>query len=144
MDHTEGERPRSLEEADKMNREDSAADAPWVSAMVRPWLRLADQLTPMIGESGFCALFGRALRTAGPSAQPLAGCSAARPLGALFTSLTTLLNETGPEEAARANDALLGTFTALLGTLIGEALTTQLLHIALVSGNGQKHGQEQK
>ncbi|QNA89374.1 hypothetical protein G4G28_14420 [Massilia sp. Dwa41.01b] len=127
-----------------MNREDGAGNAAWASAMVRPWLRLADQLTPMIGESGFCALFGRALRTAGPSVQALARCSSARPLADLFASLTNVLNETGPEEAARANDALLGTFTTLLGTLIGEALTKQLLHIALVSADGRKHGQEQK
>lgn len=122
-----------------MNREDGT---PWAGALVRPWQRLGEQLTPMIGESGFCALFGRALRLAGPAAGPLTGCTASRPLADLFSSLTSILEETGPEQAAAANDAVLGTFIALLGSLIGEALTKQLLHIALVSGSGQKHGQE--
>lgn len=127
-----------------MNREDGAATAPWASTMVQPWLRLSEQLTPMVGESGFCALFGRALHTAGPDAAGLAGCPANRPLTDLFASLTRTLDEIGLEDATAANDALLGTFTALLGTLIGEALTKQLLHVALVSGDAHKHGQEQK
>ena len=61
----------------------------------------------------------------------------------LFTSLTRTLNEIGPEHAGAANGALLGTFTTLLGTLIGEALTKQLLHVAQLGGDGQTHGQEQ-
>lgn len=124
-----------------MNRENGA---PWADALVQPWRRLAEQLTPMIGESGFCALFGRALRLAGPAAAPLAGCTASRPLADLFLTLTKALNETGPAEAAAAHEALLATFTALLASLIGEALTKQLSHIALVSVGGQKHAQEQK
>ena len=32
----------------------------------------------------------------------------------------------------------------LLGSLIGEALTKQLLHVAQTGADGQKHGQEQK
>jgi hypothetical protein len=39
---------------------------------------------------------------------------------------------------------LLDTFTTLLGSLIGEALTKQLLHVAQAGADGQKHGQEQK
>ena len=124
-----------------MNREDGT---PWADSLVQPWRRLGEQLTPMIGESGFCALFGRALRLAGPAAAPLAGCTASRPLSELFLSLTNAFNASGPAEAAAAHDALLGTFTGLLTSLIGEALTKQLLHIALVGVGGQMHGQEQK
>ena len=136
MDHNKGQRPRSPDGA-HTNREECA------SALVQPWLRLSEQLTPLIGESGFCALFGRALRLSVPRFGGLSTCDSARPLADLFTSLTRTLNEIGPEHAGAANGALLGTFTTLLGTLIGEALTKQLLHVAQVGGDGQTHGQEQ-
>ena len=148
MDHKEGQRPRSEHEADTMRRPGEpgapGVHAPEAAALVRPWLRLSEQLTPLIGESGFCALFGRALRLSSARFERLATCDSARPLADLFTSLTRTLNEIGPEHAAPANAALLATFTTLLGTLIGEALTKQLLQLAQDGGNGQKHGQEQK
>ena len=115
-----------------------------VAVLVLPWLRLSEQLTPLIGESGFCALFGRTVRLSVPRFERLSTCDSARPVTDLFTSLTRTLNEMGPEHAGAANRALLGTFTTLLGNLIGEALTKQLLHVAQVGGDGQMHGQEQK
>jgi hypothetical protein len=142
MDHKEGQRPRSTEIVDTKNR--PGGHAPEAAALVQPWLLLSDQLTPLIGESGFCALFGRALRLSAVSFEGLGSCDSARPLADLFTSLTRTLNEIGPEHAAAANGALLGTFTTLLGKLIGEALTKQLLNVASTGSDGQKHGQEQK
>lgn len=148
MDHKEGQRPRSTNDADATIRPSHPGDAghevPGVAALVQPWLRLSVQLTPLIGESGFCALFGRALRLSSVRFQGLAGCDSARPLADLFTSLTRTLNEIGPEHADAANSALLGTFTTLLGNLIGEALTKQLLQVASAGADGQTHGQEQK
>ena len=137
MDHNEGRRPRAPNDADQTGSTVTAA-------LVGPWLLLSEQLTPLIGESGFCALFGRAQRLAAPRFEGLSACDSARPVADLFMSLTRTLNQIGPEHAGAANSALLGTFTTLLGTLIGEALTKQLLHVAQVGGNGQKHGQEQK
>jgi hypothetical protein len=137
MDHNEGLRPRSPNDADKNTSTGTAA-------LVEPWLHLNEQLTPLIGESGFCALFGRALRLSAPRFERLGTCDNARPVADLMMSLTRTLNEIGPEHAAAANGALLDTFTTLLGSLIGEALTTQLLHVAQEGANGQKHGQEQK
>ena len=135
MDHNKGQLPRSP--ADTTSKGGAAV-------LVQPWLRLGEQLMPLIGESGFCALFGRALRLSAPRFERLATCDSARPVADLFTSLTRTLNEIGPEHAGAANDALLETFTTLLGTLIGEALTKQLLQVAQVGAVGQKHGQEQK
>ena len=137
MDHNSGQRPRSAHDADTTSNAGAAA-------LVLPWLRLSEQLTPLIGESGFCALFGRAVRLSTPRFERLSACDGVRPLAGLFTSLTRTLNEMGPEHAGAANRALLETFTTLLGTLIGEALTKQLLHVAQVGGDGQTHGQEQK
>ena len=117
---------------------------PGVAVLVQPWLLLSVQLTPLIGESGFCALVGRALRLTNVRSERLSASDGPRPMADLFTSLSRILNEIGPEHAAAANRAMLDTFTTLLGTLIGEALTKQLLHVALEGGDGQKHGQEQK
>jgi len=125
--------------ADMTNRNDSTMP----DARIQPWLRLGEQLTPLIGDSGFCVLFGRAVRLASSRFGDLEGCDPSKPTAHLFASLTRTLNELGPEQAAQANAALLETFTTLLGTLIGEALTKQLLHDAM-GGDGQKHEQEQK
>lgn len=137
MDHNKGQRPRSPYQDDMSSNADAAV-------LVLPWLRLSEQLTPLIGESGFCALFGRAVRLSVPRFERLSACDSARPMTDLFTSLTRTLNEMGPEHAGAANRALLETFTTLLGNLIGEALTKQLLHVAQAGGDGQTHGQEQK
>ena len=137
MDHNKGQRPRSPHEDDMSSKAGAAV-------LVLPWLRLSEQLTPLIGESGFCALFGRALRLSTARFERLSTCDGARPVAGLLTSLTRTLNEMGPGRADAANGALLETFTTLLGTLIGEALTKQLIHVAQAGGDGQTHGQEQK
>ena len=137
MDQKEGLRPGQPGEGD-------GSDTGSAAALVQPWLRLSVQLMPLIGESGFCALFGRALRLSTPRLERLSTCDSARPVANVLTSLTRTLNEIGPEHAGVANGVLLETFTTLLASLIGEALTKQLLHVAQVGGDGQKHGQEQK
>jgi len=144
MDHREGERPRRPDGAGIRKQSDAPRDGRQVDVLVQPWLRLGEQLTPLIGESGFCALFGRALRLTNTRFDFLGRCDPSRPVGDLFASLTRTLNEAGPEHAGAANAALLDTFTAQLRTLIGDALTNQLLHVATEGGDGQKHEQEQK
>lgn len=144
MEHQEGGRPRLPRDADTQNESDAPHDRRAVDALMSPWLRLGEQLTPLIGESGFCALFGRALRLTNARFACLGRCDPSRPLGDLFASLTRTLNEAVPEQAGAANAALLDTFTAQLRTLIGDALTNQLLHVATEGGDGQKHEQEQK
>jgi hypothetical protein len=137
MDHNEGQRPRLPDNADKAN-------SIGIAALVEPWLLLSEQLTPLIGESGFCALFGRALRLSAPHFERLGTCDSTRPVADLMMSLTRTLNEIEPGHAGAANGVLLDTFTTLLGSLIGEALTKQLLHVVQAGGDGHKHGQEQK
>lgn len=124
------------------NRKDTTRPDAAIAPELQPWLRLGEQLTPLIGESGFCVLFGRAVRLASARFGNLERCDPSKPIADLFASLTRTLNELGPEQAALANAALLDTFTALMGTLIGEALTKQLLQDAR-GGDGQKHEQEQ-
>jgi len=130
MDHNEGRRPRSPHDADKITSTGTAA-------LVEPWLLLSEQLTPLIGESGFCALFGRTVRLSVVRFDGLGSCSSARPVADVLMSLTRTLNEIGPEQAVDANRVLLDTFTTLLGSLVGEALTQQLLQVAQKSADGQ-------
>jgi hypothetical protein len=94
------------------------------------WERLALHLSPLIGEAGFCALYGRAAalaRRANPAvAENDEMCSVATLLQQLQISLATL----DPASACTANAAVLETYTKLLCGLIGEGLTTRLLNTA--------------
>jgi len=137
MDHNDGRQPRPPTNAE-------AADGSGIAALMQPWLHLSDQLTPLVGDSGFCALFGRALRLSGVRFDGLDGGIGAGPVAELLMSLTRTLNEIGPVQAAPANAALLDTFISLLGSLIGDALTKQLIHVAIEGRGAQKHEQEQK
>jgi hypothetical protein len=109
-----------------------------------PWHSLALHLSPLIGENGFGALYGRTGRlltqqygwlSAGPSSQAL---------DALFRTLKEDLARVEPAQAALANEALLTTFTRLLSDLIGEALTTRLIDSAWNGAQAQNNAGEQK
>ena len=115
-----------------------------IETLMHPWQRLAEHLSPLIGETGFCALYGRAILLVVPlfdwlrAAQP--GDSAAQS----FTALTGVYNTVHIDAASAANTALLTTFTELLSGLIGEALTGRLLDLAWRGGQEQTNAQEQK
>lgn len=137
MDHNDGRQSRPPTNAE-------AADGSGIAMLMQPWLHLSEQLSPLVGESGFCALFGRALRLSGVRLDGLGSGDGSRSMSELLMSLTRTLNEIGPGQASTANDALLGTFITLLGSLIGDALTKQLIDVAMDGTGGQKNEQEQK
>lgn len=116
--------------------------------MLQPWRRIAQHLCPLIGESGFCALFGRAVHVIGPEHAWLAPQQTCRAPEQLFTSLEERMALVDAERAAAANEALLRTFTQLLATLIGERLTQRLLASATDAADPapgqQKNAEEQK
>ena len=116
--------------------------------LLQPWRRIAQQLCPLIGESGFCALFGRALHVIGPEHAWLAPEQACRAPEQLFISLEERVARVDAGRAAAANQALLQTFTGLLAALIGKKLTLRLLESAASSTDTtpgqQKNAQEQK
>jgi hypothetical protein len=109
-----------------------------------PWRALTSHLSPLIGDSGLGALYGRTARllaaqygwlTTGPSSTSLEG---------LFQILEEDLRRAEPALAAEVNAALLLTLTGLLSELIGEALTTRLLDAAWGGGLTKKNAGEQK
>lgn len=111
-------------------------------SLLQPWSRLARNLSPLIGESGFCALFGRAARLVSARFEWIAVPSF-KTIEALLTALGERLASVSAEQARAVNMALLDTFTRLLADLIGEALTIRLLHSAAL-GTGEQNAQEQK
>jgi len=113
------------------------------SSLLLPWRRISHQLCPLIGESGFCALFGRAIHVIGPAHAWLAPQPPCRSPEQLFALLEERLATVEPGLAAATNDVLLRTFTQLLATLIGEGLTQRLLASA-APADQQKNAQEQK
>ncbi|QOY96698.1 hypothetical protein IM543_14810 [Massilia sp. UMI-21] len=116
--------------------------------LMHAWRHIAQHLCPLIGESGFCALFGRALHVIEPEHAWLAPEQPCRAPEQLFTSLEERLVLVDADRAAAANDALLRTFTQLLATLIGERLTQRLLASATAAADAmqgqQKNAQEHK
>jgi hypothetical protein len=103
-----------------------------VGIALRDWEALAARLVPIIGQQGLGALFVRSLHLTAP-AFPCLGIARSdekNTIESLLTSLRQRLLTQPPVLAQAANRALLSTFTDLLGTLIGSALTAQLIQKA--------------
>jgi hypothetical protein len=129
-------------ERDDNKRQQSSDDGsapPQAGAPVdrlRPWRRIGGQLVTLIGESGFCALFGRALRTMAVRYEWLSVDPARKSIDGLLGALERDLAGVEPKEADIANEELLNTFTRQLSSLIGETLTARLLTEAAASAQG--------
>ena len=111
--------------------------------LIASWRRLCAQLGPLIGDNGFCALFGRACRLVAPEFRWLAETPACKSCEGQVGALDTILASVAPEQAEAAHAALLRTFTELLAALIGPGLATRLVDAALLGGNEQ-NAQEHK
>jgi hypothetical protein len=112
--------------------------------LLQPWRRLAGHLSPLIGESGFCALYLRATRLLTGQFDWLASSQSCKSIDRALAGLGERLDATDTLAAQAGNAALLNTFTKLLSDLIGEALTTRLLSSAAKGDDGQKNAQEHK
>ena len=115
---------------DKASPEGGTESARVAAAAVRLWDNAFFRLAPFIGDHGVILLYRRSLhlsRSDHPLLAPLAEV-AQTPVGdADFSGLKSTLEREAPEKAEEASRALFSTFTGLLATLIGEALTTRLL-----------------
>jgi hypothetical protein len=111
--------------------------------LIQSWRRLADQLGPLIGDSGFCALFGRACRVVGPEYKWLADTPPCKTRDTQINALDEMLASVAPEHALAAHAALLQSFTGLLTALIGPGLARRLSDAAARTGD-DKNEQERK
>jgi hypothetical protein len=111
---------------------------------VASWRRLAAHLSPLIGETGFAALYGRATRLVQSRYSWLTPEQSAQSVDSVFDHLAKQLSSVETSLAAEANMALLDTFSRLLSGLIGEALTMRLLNSAWSDGSDQGNSKEQE
>lgn len=135
MEKYDDKRPTLLD----MAISDSAPGA--VERLLQRWHWLAEKLTPLVGERGFCALYGRAVRLVLPSFGWLTTSQSCTSITSLLDILRGDLSSVDGKTADAGNTALFTTFTKLLTTLIGEALTNRLLASEKTE---QKHVQEHK
>jgi hypothetical protein len=139
MDKNDDKRQQLLVEILDRSPPDCAADG--VAHLLQPWRTLAQHLSPLIGESGFCALFSRAGRLVATQYAWLAS-STFKTIDVLIATLGDSFKDVPADTARAGNAALLGSFVKLLADLIGEALTNRLLHSAAHGQGGQNHAQE--
>jgi hypothetical protein len=109
---------------------------------LQPWEQLATHLTPLIGEAGFCALYGRAVRMISSRHKWLSVPRSPQTVASLLGTLKENFESVEPLIAGQANISLLDTYTGLLSTLIGELLTTRILTSAWTDESEGKNTQE--
>jgi hypothetical protein len=117
----------------------ASAGRPWV----QPWEQLSAHLGPLIGDSGFVALYRRTVRLVSGQFEWLASSTPSSTTDEVLVALREQLSSAEPGEAGQANAALLTTFTKLLSGLIGEALTVRLLNAAWSGVAGTANAREQ-
>lgn len=120
------ENPRRQMIQDALKRQPDAA----VQTIIHLWELLAPELIAIIGEGGFTPLYARSIRLACKQHAWLAQ-HAARPTGKeRFSELRNGLQAQNPAQAIQASLDLFTIFLDVLALLIGEELTTHLLHSA--------------
>ncbi|MDH6186241.1 hypothetical protein [Polaromonas sp. CG_23.6] len=94
------------------------------------WERLAPQLISIIGEGGFKPLYTRSLRLASSLHPWIAPDLTKSAIQERFTHLQAVLSQQDAAVARLGSLALFTIFLDVLASLIGEELTTHLLHSA--------------
>ena len=106
---------------DAQSSEEVAADA------AEAWMKLAQHLSPLVGDAGVLALLDRSLTLTRKSFQWLPTAEAV-PRDPPWTQLRDALEQQELNVAIEASVALMSTFIRLLGRFLGEALALRLLH----------------
>jgi hypothetical protein len=105
------------------------ADAPAVAAAARRLCEgFAQHLTPLIGDGGIAAIYGRSLQLAERRFPGLAPSRAAGQHGEPFTHVQHFLEHQDPVVANKAAVTVLVFASEVLASFIGGALTRLLLH----------------
>ena len=101
-----------------------------VPTTIRRWEQLAPNLILIIGEGGFKPLYARSIRLASKQHEWLLPCVEKPAVGVRFTELAACLQAQDIVGAQQASLDLFTIFLDVLASLIGEELTTHLLHSA--------------
>jgi len=101
-----------------------------VDAAVLIWEQMASKIISIVGEGGFNSLYARCVFLSQPSFPWLAACPLSPQPDQRFAELKKSFEAQTPAQACAANSLLLITFTDILASLIGEALTTSILRSA--------------
>lgn len=101
-----------------------------VQSTIRLWELLAPDLISIIGEGGFIPLYARSIRLVCKKHTWLAQYIVRSSDKGRFTELRNGLQAQNPAQASQASLDLFTIFLDLLDSLIGEELTTHLLHSA--------------
>jgi hypothetical protein len=104
------------------------ADPPAVAAAARRLCEdFAQRLTPLIGDGGVAAIYGRSLQLAERRFPGLAPARSGKD-GEPFTHVQHFLERQDPVVAAKAAVTVLALASEVLASFIGEPLTRLLLH----------------
>ena len=107
----------------------TGADAPAVAAAARRLCEdFARRLTPLIGDGGVAAIYGRSLQLAERRFPGFAPARSSGQDGDPFTHVQHFLEHQDPVVAIRAAVTVLAIASEVLASFIGETLTRLLLH----------------
>ncbi|GAB3346700.1 hypothetical protein [Lysobacter tyrosinilyticus] len=107
--------------------ENGANAAQIADAIVSAWQEIEAVLSPIVGQRGVAMLFKRSLYLIGPDHPWLAGMHEGVPTAVDLAALKSVFAQQNSTDAAAAGSAFLLTFHDLLASLVGPALTEQLL-----------------
>ncbi len=99
-------------------------------AAIALWTPLAIHVISIVGEAGFDSLYARSEFLAQLTFPWLVMSAPSLKTGHRFAALTASFEGQPPDQARAANCLLLITFTNIMASLIGEALTTRMLSSA--------------
>ena len=109
------------------------------------WERMATQIISLVGEDGFNSLYARSVFLIQADFPWLGASLMTSQAGPRFAELKKILARHAPEQASKANELLLQTFTSILASLIGDELTIRILRSAWGddAANGRQGAQDE-
>ncbi|MDO9049550.1 MAG: hypothetical protein Q7U66_17670 [Methylobacter sp.] len=113
-------------------------------AAINLWEQMATQIISIVGEGGFNALYARSVFLTQSTFYWLAVSSLSAQADYRFAELKMSFEGQTPVQVGEANSLLLINFTDILASLIGEQLTTSILHSAWGFDASNRAGKEFK
>lgn len=91
------------------------------------WEHMASQIISLVGEEGFNSLYARSVNLTQQEFPWLGASLMTPPDVPRFAKLKKVLARHAPEQANKANEKLMLTFTSILASLIGDELSIRIL-----------------